>query len=102
LSVYFLTEWLKSRFLVKVLFYKPSRLFFAESDRRGLMANPLTEREKEVIELIVEGCSNEEICKQLYISLGTVKTHVRNILNKLSCDDRTQAAVRALRAGLVD
>ena len=67
-----------------------------------LMANPLTEREKEVIELIVEGCSNEEICKQLYISLGTVKTHVRNILNKLSCDDRTQAAVRALRAGLVD
>lgn len=67
-----------------------------------LMANPLTEREKEVIELIVEGCSNEEICKQLYISLGTVKTHVRNILNKLSCDDRTQAAVRALRAGLVN
>ncbi len=36
LSVYFLTEWLKSRFLVKVLFYKPSRLFFAESDRRGI------------------------------------------------------------------
>ena len=39
MSVYFLTEWLKSRFLVKVLCYKPSRLFLAESDRRGLNEN---------------------------------------------------------------
>jgi DNA-binding NarL/FixJ family response regulator len=39
---------------------------------------------------------------ELHISLGTVKTHVRNILTKLSCDDRTSAAVRALRAGLVN
>jgi len=64
-------------------------------------AYPLTERELEVLELIVEGASNAEIAQKLYITVGTVKTHVRNILNKLCADDRTQAAVRALRSGLV-
>lgn len=64
-------------------------------------AYPLTERELEVLELIVAGHSNEKIANQLYITVGTVKTHVRNILNKLCVDDRTQAAVRALRSGLV-
>ncbi|MEA5507076.1 response regulator transcription factor [Halotia wernerae UHCC 0503] len=61
----------------------------------------LTERELEVLQLIVEGCSNALIAERLYITVGTVKTHVRNILNKLCADDRTQAAVRALRSGLV-
>jgi DNA-binding NarL/FixJ family response regulator len=64
-------------------------------------ADPLTERELEVLQLIVEGCSNAAIAERLYITVGTVKTHVRNILNKLCADDRTQAAVRALRSGLV-
>jgi two-component system, NarL family, response regulator LiaR len=61
----------------------------------------LTDRELEVLQLIVDGFSNAAIAEQLYISIGTVKTHVRHILNKLCADDRTQAAVRALRAGLV-
>lgn len=61
----------------------------------------LTERELEVLQLIVDGHSNAEISQKLFITIGTVKTHVRNILNKLSADDRTQAAVCALRAGLV-
>ncbi|MBW4681337.1 MAG: response regulator transcription factor [Microcoleus vaginatus WJT46-NPBG5] len=64
-------------------------------------AYPLTERELEVLELIVQGFSNAAIAEKLYITVGTVKTHVRNILNKLSADDRTQAAVLALRSGLV-
>ncbi len=64
-------------------------------------AYPLTERELEVLELIVQGYSNAAIAEKLYITVGTVKTHVRNILNKLSADDRTQAAVLALRSGLV-
>lgn len=64
-------------------------------------AYPLTERELEVLQLIVEGASNADIAEKLYITVGTVKTHVRNILNKLCADDRTQAAVRALRSGLV-
>ena len=67
-----------------------------------LEAYPLTERELEVLELIVAGCSNAAIAEKLYITVGTVKTHVRNILNKLCADDRTQAAVRALRSGLVE
>ncbi|MEB3230596.1 MAG: response regulator transcription factor [Leptolyngbyaceae bacterium] len=63
---------------------------------------PLTERELEILQLIVAGNSNASIAETLFITVGTVKTHVRNILNKLSASDRTQAAVRALRAGLVE
>ncbi|WP_218080680.1 response regulator [Anthocerotibacter panamensis] len=66
-----------------------------------LEAYPLTKREMEVLELIVQGCSNQEIAEKLYVTVGTVKTHVRNILSKLCVDDRAQAAVRALRTGLV-
>lgn len=62
----------------------------------------LTERELEVLELIVAGCSNAQIAEKLYITVGTVKTHVCSILNKLCAHDRTQAAVRALRSGLVE
>ena len=70
-------------------------------DQQLLESSPLTERELEVLQLIVEGCSNSDIAERLFITVGTVKTHVRNILNKLCADDRTQAAVRALRSGLV-
>jgi len=66
-----------------------------------LQAFPLTERELEVLELIVAGYANGEISKKLYITVGTVKTHIHNILAKLSVDDRTQAAVQALRCGLI-
>ncbi len=72
-----------------------------ESSQALFNHNPLTERELEVLQLIVDGYSNAAISQQLYITVGTVKTHVRNILNKLCADDRTQAAVRALRSGLV-
>lgn len=67
-----------------------------------LNSDPLTARELEVLELIVGGCSNAQIAEKLYITVGTVKTHVRSILNKLCASDRTQAAVRALRGGLVE
>ncbi|ERT05454.1 bacterial regulatory s, luxR family protein [Lyngbya aestuarii BL J] len=74
----------------------------AQSDVQQLLDTyPLTERELEVLELIVGGCSNAEISEKLYVTVGTVKTHVRSILNKLCVEDRTQAAVRALRSGLV-
>lgn len=66
-----------------------------------LESYPLTERELEILELIVSGYSNAAIADKLYITVGTVKTHVRNILSKLCAEDRTQAAVRALRSGLV-
>ena len=73
----------------------------AEEYQQLIKTYPLTDRELEVLELIVAGCSNADISKKLYITVGTVKTHVCHILNKLCADDRTQAAVRALRAGLV-
>lgn len=73
----------------------------AEEYQQIIETYPLTDRELEVLELIVAGCSNAEIAEKLYITVGTVKTHVCHILNKLCADDRTQAAVRALRAGLV-
>lgn len=61
----------------------------------------LSQRELEVLKLIVEGKSNPEIAAALYLSLSTVKTHIRSIMNKLAVDDRVQAAVVALRSGLV-
>jgi two-component system, NarL family, response regulator LiaR len=73
----------------------------AEEYQQLIETYPLTDRELEVLELIVAGCSNADISAKLYITVGTVKTHVCHILNKLCADDRTQAAVRALRAGLV-
>lgn len=66
----------------------------------GNVAN-LSQRELEVLKLMVEGYSNPEIAAALYLSPNTVKTHVRGIMNKLSVDDRVQAAVVALRSGLV-
>jgi two-component system, NarL family, response regulator LiaR len=62
---------------------------------------PLSDREQQVLQLIVDGYDNAAIAVQLHIGVGTVKTHVRHILGKLSVSDRTQAAVRALRLGLV-
>lgn len=61
----------------------------------------LSQRETEVLKLIVEGYSNPEIAAELYLSANTIKTHVRGIMNKLAVDDRVQAAVVALRSGLV-
>lgn len=55
----------------------------------------LTPREKEVLQLIATGANNREIAQQLYISEGTVKNHVTNILNRLNLRDRTQAAIVA-------
>ena len=69
--------------------------------RKIMMIEPLTARELEVLQLIVEGHNNHTIAGKLYITTGTVKTHVRNILKKLYVSDRTQAAIRALRSGLV-
>ncbi len=61
----------------------------------------LTEREYEVLKLVVEGLSNAEIASTLTISEHTAKAHVCNIIQKLVVDDRTQAAVKAIKEGLV-
>lgn len=76
---------------------KPSAL---QSAPRANLAQ-LSNRELEVLKLLVDGKSNPEIAETLYISLSTAKAHVRSIMNKLAVDDRVQAAVVALRSGLV-
>ncbi|MCY0923881.1 MULTISPECIES: response regulator [unclassified Streptomyces] len=70
----------------------------AASSRPG----SLTDREREVLSLIADGRSNREIARALVLSEKTVKTHVSNILMKLDLSDRTQAALWAVRHGIVD
>ncbi|MGB9921080.1 MAG: response regulator [Moorellales bacterium] len=62
---------------------------------------PLTPREIEVLRLVARGYSNKDIAAELYISQKTVKNHITNILRKLELEDRTQAAVWAVKARLV-
>lgn len=62
---------------------------------------PLTPREKEVLSLMVRGLSNREISEELVVSEKTVKTHVANILQKLGVKSRTQAALLAMREGIL-
>lgn len=68
---------------------------------QGQEEHALTERERAVLALIAKGRSNRQIGEELSISEKTVKTHVSNILTKLHLEDRTQAAIYALREGLV-
>ena len=62
----------------------------------------LSDREKEILKLITHGMANAEIAQTLFLSEGTVRNYVSAILEKLDVDDRTQAAVLALRYGLVE
>lgn len=73
----------------------------ATSPRKAAQAAGLTEREIEVLGLIVEGLSNAQIAERLFITRATAKAHVHSILQKMCVDDRTQAAVTAMREGLV-
>ncbi len=68
---------------------------------RAAPVEDLTEREREVIRLVAQGRSNQEIAQELVISDKTVKTHVSNILGKLHLEDRTQLAIYAIKNGLV-
>ena len=83
------------------------KLMSAVAASAGVSSTPpspepdLTERELEVLRLIAQGLNNQQIAQQLTISEKTVKTHVSNILGKLHVDDRTQAAIYALKKGLV-
>lgn len=62
----------------------------------------LTEREIDVLKLLVEGCSNKEISTRLVVSTETVKTHMQHIFDKLRVADRTQAALKTLKEGILD
>jgi DNA-binding NarL/FixJ family response regulator len=68
---------------------------------QGAEMPDLTEREREILRYLARGSSNREIGEALYITEGTVKNHVSNILNKLALRDRTQAALWAREHGLM-
>ena len=72
-----------------------------EPSQQLLLGEPLSEREREVLHLMAEGASNEEIAERLVIALGTAKRHVSNILAKLTVSNRTQAVARAREVGLL-
>lgn len=61
----------------------------------------LTTRELEVLQLVARGARNVQIAQELFISVNTVKTHLKHILEKLRMENRTQAATYAVQAGLV-
>jgi len=65
------------------------------------LAEPLSDRELEVMRLVAQGASNKEIAAALFLAEGTVKNHLTNILGKLGVTDRTQAALKAKELGLV-
>ncbi|MGX7359255.1 response regulator [Dolosigranulum pigrum] len=67
-----------------------------------LLHDDLTNRETEILQLIAQGLSNQEIADECFITLKTVKTHVSNILSKLDVSDRTQATIYAFKHNLVD
>jgi DNA-binding NarL/FixJ family response regulator len=66
------------------------------------VANSLSEREREILSLLAQGLNNADIATRLYLSEGTVRNYVSSIFGKLGVSDRTQAAVLAMRYGLVD
>jgi two-component system, NarL family, response regulator LiaR len=74
---------------------------FSPGSPSGSRSSPLTQRETEILRFIADGRANSEIAESLHLGLGTIKGHIRDILEKLSASDRTQAAVVALRKGYI-
>ena len=92
--------WLDSSIAQKVLNALPKSKS-ASSQKKALYAD-LSDRESQVLQLIVDGLANQEIAEKLAISKETVKTHIKHLMDKLAVSDRTQAAVKAMRYGLVN
>jgi DNA-binding NarL/FixJ family response regulator len=74
----------------------------ADPEPAPVIIDELTDRETEILQLVVDGLTNKEIAASLFIAENTVKIHLRNILEKLHLQNRIQAAVYAVRQGLVN
>ena len=102
-DVYHGVCWLDAEVGKKVLklFPKQENFKFSNENNGGENIVPLTDREKEVLKHLVMGKSNTEIAKELIVSVHTAKAHVCSILQKMCVNDRVQAAVKAVKEGLV-
>jgi len=80
-----------------------SRLFkiFAHSQERDQGCEDLTDREIDVLRLVTRGLSNSDIADELCVSINTVKTHMKNIFNKLGLENRTQVVAYAFKSGII-
>jgi len=87
-----------AEFILDILRAKPES---AEEKKGSKKDFNLTNREKEILKLISDGLCNKDIADKLFLSLHTVKNHVKNIIQKLAVDDRTQAAIMALKENLI-
>ena len=83
------------------LFPKPENTDLALQSDMNNVKGQLTEREVEVLKLLVQGKSNTEIAKELIVSVHTAKAHVCSILQKMCVDDRVQAAVKAIKEKMI-
>jgi ATP/maltotriose-dependent transcriptional regulator MalT len=74
----------------------------AEGTHQGALVEPLTARELEVLRLVAIGHSNRRVASELFVTVGTVKSHVHALSGKLGAANRTEAAARARELGLID
>jgi DNA-binding NarL/FixJ family response regulator len=87
--------------MLPALLHKVGQMPLASSTMPACAPEKLSQRELQVLRLIADGQTNQEIADELILSPTTIKTHVQNILTKLGVSDRTQAAVYAVRCGLI-
>jgi DNA-binding NarL/FixJ family response regulator len=92
--------WFRPEIIARALSAYPAMLRAARGTRRPL--DLLTEREREVLLEVARGLTNQQVAAQLHISLSTVKVHIGSIFEKLNLQSRTEAAVLAVREGLLD
>lgn len=90
-----------SRVLRACATVQPTSTGSPEGSSKPSNTSQLSLRELDVLRLVVDGMSNQEIADKLILSVETVKTHMRHIMEKLAVSDRTQAAVKAMREGIV-
>ncbi len=89
---------LATRLLMQLMDKAPKK---AASEEESLRLRSLSVREGEVLRLMARGYTNQQIARELFLSVSTVKKHARSIISKLGVSDRTQAAVRAIELGVL-
>jgi DNA-binding NarL/FixJ family response regulator len=93
-------SWLDPR-IAKIVLQNFGKKSSPEGSHKNQEEMVLTDREIDVLHLIAKGYSNSEISKELCISMNTVKTHIRNVFHKLEVEDRTQAAMKAMKKDII-